>query len=106
MSAPRPCGGSPSGSPAATATRTRSCPVAGPAAHPKRHWTAPAGCTSPTRAPGPSSDPDHARTYKPDHLVLVQRVGGVAGPLGGGAAAFGLQAAAAGGGGRFGRSAV
>ena len=42
-------------------------PSAGTAAPRRRPWTAPAGSTSPTPAPGPSSDPDHARTYKPDH---------------------------------------
>jgi hypothetical protein len=36
----------------------------------------PVGSTLPTRAPGPSIDPDHARTYKTDHLG---HVGGTAG---------------------------
>ena len=42
-------------------------PSGRPSGTPRRPWTAPADCTSPTPAPGPSSDPDHARTYKPDH---------------------------------------
>jgi hypothetical protein len=48
--------------------------VAGPAARRRRPWTAPAGSTSPTRAPGLSSDPNPARTYKPDHLVGLCQV--------------------------------
>ena len=35
----------------------------------KRRWTVPAGSTLATRPPGPSIDPDPARTYKPDHLA-------------------------------------
>src|SRR4029453_3115955 len=55
---------------ARTATRTRSCPAAGPVEPHKRRWTVPAGSTLATRLPGPSIDPDPARTYKPDHLAL------------------------------------
>jgi len=63
--------GLPSGSPARTGTRIRSCPAAGPAEPRRRPWTVPVGSTLPTRAPGPSIDPDHARTYKTDHLPVV-----------------------------------
>jgi hypothetical protein len=42
-------------------------PSGRPSGTPRRPWTVPAGSTWPTPAPGPSSNPDHARTYKPDH---------------------------------------
>jgi hypothetical protein len=42
-------------------------PSGRPSGTPQEALDCACGCTWTTPAPGPGSDPDHARTYKPDH---------------------------------------